>query len=28
LMDCLLNAPRGKPLGLDRSRETIRHLVL
>ena len=28
LMDCLLNAPRGEPLVLDRSRETIRDLVL
>jgi prevent-host-death family protein len=28
LMDCLLNAPRGEPLMLDRSRETIRDLAL
>ena len=28
LMDCLLNAPRGEPLVPDRSRETIRDLVL
>ena len=28
LMDCLLNAPRGEPLGFDRSREPIRDLVL
>ena len=28
LMDCLLNAPRGEPLMLDRSRESIRDLVL
>lgn len=28
LMDCLLNAPRGEPLVLDRSRESIRELVL
>lgn len=28
LMDCLLNAPRGEPLELDRSRESIRYLVL
>jgi prevent-host-death family protein len=28
LMDCLLNAPRGEPLVLDRSRESIRDLVL
>jgi antitoxin Phd len=28
LMDCLLNAPRGEPLELDRSREPIRSLVL
>jgi prevent-host-death family protein len=28
LMDCLLNAPRGEPLVLDRSREPIRDLVL
>lgn len=28
LMDCLLNAPRGEPLVLDRSRESIRNLVL
>lgn len=28
LMDCLLNAPRGEPLELDRSRESIRDLVL
>ncbi len=28
LMDCLLNAPRGEPLLLDRSRESIRDLVL
>ena len=27
LMDCLLNAPRGEPLVLDRSRESIRDLV-
>ena len=28
LMDCLLNAPRGEPLVLDRSRESVRGLVL
>ena len=28
LMDCLLNAPRGEPLMLDRSLESIRDLVL
>jgi prevent-host-death family protein len=28
LMDCLLNAPRGEPLVLERSRESIRDLVL
>jgi antitoxin Phd len=28
LMDCLLNAPRGEPLVLDRSRESIRDLGL
>lgn len=28
LMDCLLNAPRGEPLVLDRPRESIRDLVL
>ncbi len=28
LMDCLLHAPRGEPLGLDRSREAVRDLVL
>lgn len=28
LMDCLLNAPRGEPLVLDRSPESIRDLVL
>ena len=28
LMDCLINAPRGEPLVLDRSRESIRDLVL
>jgi antitoxin Phd len=28
LMDCLLNAPRGEPLMLDRSRESIRDLAL
>lgn len=28
LMDCLLNAPRGEPLVLDRPREFIRDLVL
>jgi prevent-host-death family protein len=28
LMDCLLNAPRGEPLVLDRSLESIRDLVL
>ena len=28
LMDCLLNAPRGEPLALERSRETVRDLVL
>ena len=28
LMDCLLYAPRGEPLVLDRSRESIRDLVL
>ena len=28
LMDCLLNAPRGEPLALDRSQEAIRDLVL
>jgi PHD/YefM family antitoxin component YafN of YafNO toxin-antitoxin module len=27
LMDCLLNAPRGEPLVLDRFRESIRDLV-
>ena len=26
LMDCLLNAPRGEPLVLERSREAIRKL--
>ena len=28
LMDCLLNAPRGEALALERSPETIRDLVL
>ncbi len=28
LMDFLLNAPRGEPLVLDRSRESIRDIVL
>ncbi|WP_415033429.1 type II toxin-antitoxin system Phd/YefM family antitoxin [Azonexus sp.] len=28
LMDSLLNAPRGEPLVLERSRESIRNLVL
>jgi prevent-host-death family protein len=28
LMDCLLNAPRGEPLVLDRPRESIRDLGL
>lgn len=28
LMDCLLNAPRGEALVLDRSPETIRELAL
>ena len=28
LMDCLINAPRGEPLVLDRSRESIRDLAL
>ena len=28
LMDCLINAPRGEPLVLDRSLESIRDLVL
>jgi prevent-host-death family protein len=28
LMDCLLNAPRGEPLALERSGEAIRDLVL
>jgi PHD/YefM family antitoxin component YafN of YafNO toxin-antitoxin module len=28
LMDCLLNAPRGEPLVLDRLQESIRDLVL
>lgn len=28
LMECLLNAPRGEPLVLDRSPETIRDLAL
>lgn len=28
LMDCLINAPRGKPLVHERSQETIRDLVL
>ena len=28
LMDCLLNAPRGEPLELERSPETIRDLAL
>lgn len=28
LMDCLLNAPRGEPLVFDRSRESIRDIVL
>jgi prevent-host-death family protein len=28
LMDCLISAPRGEPLVLDRSRESIRDLVL
>lgn len=28
LMACLINAPRGKPLAIERSRETIRDLVL
>ena len=28
VMDCLLNAPRGEPLAADRSRETVRDLVL
>ena len=27
LLDCLLNAPRGEPLVIDRSRESIRDLV-
>lgn len=28
LMDCLLNAPRGEPLVLERSKEAIRDLAL
>ena len=28
LMDCLLNAPRGEPLVLERSREAIRDVGL
>ena len=28
LMDCLLNAPRGEPLALERSPEAIRDLAL
>ena len=28
LIDCLLNAPRGEPLVLDRSRESIRDIAL
>lgn len=28
LIDCLLNAPGGEPLVLDRSQEPIRNLVL
>jgi prevent-host-death family protein len=28
LMDCLLNAPRGEPLVLERSREAIRDVAL
>ena len=28
LMDCLLNAPRGEPLVLERAREAIRDAVL
>lgn len=28
LMDCLLSAPRGEPLKLDRSAEAIRDLAL
>ena len=28
LMDCLLNAPRGEPLELERSSEAIRDLAL
>ncbi len=28
LMDCLLHAPRGEPLVLERSREPIRDLAL
>ena len=28
LMDCLLNAPRGEPLVIDRSLETMRDLIL
>ena len=28
LMDCLLNAPRGEPLVLERSKEAIREVVL
>jgi prevent-host-death family protein len=28
LMDCLLSAPRGEPLELDRSTEAIRDLAL
>ena len=28
LMDCLLNAPRGEPLVLERSPEAVRDIVL
>jgi prevent-host-death family protein len=28
LLDCLLNAPRGEPLALERSAEAIRDLAL
>jgi len=28
LLDCLLQAPRGEPLALDRSPEAVRHLPL
>ena len=28
LMDCLLNAPRGEPLVLERSPETVRDIAL